>query len=145
MFNIYFASAIDKYPEKAFKQIEKFKSILSKYKVNVYGAGIDKDSPIIDKHSTPELKGVICAYDYRILRQCDILLMVTNLETFCPGTCMELEYARQLGIYIIVLCLDNKDFVKNIFIETYANKIIYSIEELEYILENACGSKDGNK
>lgn len=142
MFKAYFASAIDVCPKEAVKQIEKFKCILSKYKVNVYGAGFDKDSPIIDESSTPELKGVICAYDLRKIRESDILLFVTDLDTFAPGSCMELEYARQLGVYVIVLCLGNEDFVKNIFIETYSNKIIYSVDELEYILENVCGKKN---
>lgn len=141
MFNLYFASAIDVYPEKAFKQIEKFKRVLSKYKVNVFGAGMNKDSPIIDEHATLELKGVICAYDYRMIRQCDILLVVVDQKTFCPGTCMELEYGRKLGLYIIVLSLGG-DFIKNIFIETFASKIIYSIKDLEVILENVVGKKN---
>lgn len=141
MFNIYVASAIDVCPEEALKQIERFKVILSKYNVNVFGAGMDKDSPIIDEHSTPELKGAVVAYDLRKLRESDILLFITNLKTFCPGSCMELEYARQLGLYIIVLCLGSNGFVKNIFISTFADKVIYSVEELEFILENIVGRK----
>jgi len=141
MINLYYCSSIDINPKEALKQIEKFKGILSKYNINVFGAGIDKDSSIIDENSTLELKGVVCAYDLRKIRESDILLFVTDLSTFCPGSCMELEYARQLGLYVIVLCLANKDFVKNIFIETYANKIIYSVEELEFILEDIVGKK----
>lgn len=140
MFNIYVGSAIDIHPDRAIKQVEEFKKLFSKYKVNVFGAGYDKDSPIIDEHSTPELKGIISAYDLRIIRNCDIFLMVTDLDTFCPGTSMELEYSRNLGLYTIVLCLGN-GFCKNIFIETYANKILYSKDELREILKNVCGEK----
>jgi hypothetical protein len=98
-----------------------------------------------------------------MIRQCDVLLVVTNLKTFCAGTMMELEYARNLGLYIILLVLQKKisceecnekiydsennyycmihcdkmfPKLKNIFLETYCNKIIYSMEELEEILKD---------
>lgn len=139
MFKLYYASAIDTCVKEAFEQIEIFKKILSKYDIEVYGAGF-KDSPIISPDSSEEYKGVVSAYDLRKIRECDILLVVTDLKTFCPGTMMELEYSRNLGLYTIVLCLGN-GFCKNIFIKTYANKIIYSKDELRQILKNVCGEK----
>jgi hypothetical protein len=55
--------------------------------------------------------------------------MVTDLKTFAAGTIMELEYARQLGMYIIVVC--NTDDLRNIFLMSYASKIINNINKLE--------------
>jgi nucleoside 2-deoxyribosyltransferase len=185
VFKLYYASAIDTCVEEAFKQIEEFKKIFKPYtyncdecifledtmnqvdkckkchKLEVYGAGFG-DSPILDGSESSIKKGVICAYDLRKLRECDVLLVVTDLKQFAAGTMMELEYARNLGIYIIIMVLQEKklcdecpDFknnmekmiecantcnqmlpkLKNIFLETYANKIIYSMEELEEILK----------
>ena len=190
MFKLYYAAAIDTCVEQAFKQIDEFKKVFKPYildccecvfeyqlestpeqvkkcdnchKIEVFGAGFG-ESPIIGSDSSSVYKGVTCSYDYRLIRQCDILLVVTNLEQFCAGTMMELEYARNLGIYTIVLilqkkvsCIDcedkglqglgNGDFcanhcdnmfpkLKNIFLETFCNKIIYSMEELEEILKD---------
>ena len=172
MIKLYYASAIDCCVEECFRQIEEFKKIFEPYckltkvvnhcieknnsLLQVYGAGFG-DNPIIGPDSSDVVKGVVCAFDLRHIRECDILLVVTDLQTFCPGTMMELEYARQMGLYIIVLCLPPKvtiDFggdtpalmtittpkvkCKNIFIETYANKVIYSIEELKEILDEVC-------
>lgn len=174
MFRIYYASAIDTCVEQAFKQIEEFKKVFCKYTIRldpidlrtyvdvnnpieVFGAGFG-ESPIIGPETTPVYKGALCAYDLRKLRECDILLVVTDLKQFCAGTMMELEYARNLGIYTIILvtysekdckpckpvakyfncdeCLHEKYGVKNIFLETYGNKIIYGMEELEDILRD---------
>ncbi len=68
---------------------------------------------------------------------------------------MELEYARQLGLYIIVLSLPEIDHIRkgvrfrsdpckvnSIFLQTYANMIIYSEEELEAILKELTDVKD---
>jgi nucleoside 2-deoxyribosyltransferase len=130
LFKLYYASAIDVCVEKAFKQIAEFKKVFAKYNIKVFGAGFE-DSPIIPQNCTREYKGIITAYDLRKIRECDILLVVTDLDTFCAGTMMELEYARQLGLYTILLCLDP---LKNIFLDTFCNKIIHNIEELELIL-----------
>ena len=130
MFKLYYASAIDMCVKKAFEHIGEFKKIFEKYSIEVYGAGFG-DSPIIPQNCTQEYKGVITAYDLRKIRECDILLVVADLDTFCAGTMMELEYARQLGLYIILLCPDP---LKNIFLETFCNKIIHNINELELIL-----------
>lgn len=116
--------------EKAFKQMADFKSLFQKFNIEVLGAGFG-ESPIIGPNSTPEYKGVISAFDYRKIRECDILLVVADLDTFCAGTMMELEYARQQGLYIILLCPDP---LKNIFLESFCNKIIHNINELEIIL-----------
>lgn len=133
MFRLYFASAIDVCVSKAFEQRERFKKIFAKYPdIEVVGAGFGK-SPIISPESSMEYKGLITAYDYRQIRQCDVLLVVTDLDTFCAGTMMEMEYARHQGLYIIVLCLGSNE-LKNIFVETFANKIVYSIKELEGII-----------
>jgi hypothetical protein len=152
MFKLYYASAIDACPEKALQQIREFKQLFAKYDVNglpwgemlmkvevrnpieVYGAGFGH-SPIITPESTDVYKGILSSYDKRILRDCDVLLVVTDLKQFCAGTMMEFEYARNLGIYTIVLCLAEEK-CKNISIETYANKIIYSKKELEEILKD---------
>jgi nucleoside 2-deoxyribosyltransferase len=138
MFKIYYASAIDVCVTKAFEQIASFKEIFEKYKIEVYGAGF-ADSPIIPPNCTKEYKAVITAYDLRKIRECDILLVVTDLTTFAAGTMMELEYARQQGLYTIVLC---PNALKNIFLESLCNKIIHNITELEAILEDITrGSK----
>ena len=157
MFKIYYAAAIDTCVDKAFKQIEEFKKIFNPYTnsfsinhpIVVYGAGFG-DSPIIGPETSVVKKGVISAYDLRKIRECDVLMVVTDLKQFAAGTFMELEYARNLGIYTIVLALIPKfnyqkigpyevpppTKVQNIFLETYANKIIYSKEELEEILKD---------
>ena len=179
MFKLYYAAAIDTCPEKALKQIEVFKKIFSKFiqeewtdgsnirivsnfvknPLEVYGAGFG-DSPIITPESSKEYKGAVSAYDLRKIRECDILLVVTDLKQFAAGTMMELEYARNLGIYTILFVLPSKKVLcmlvmvilvilvkpelkmrvtkgeQNIFLETYANKIIYSMEELEAILKD---------
>ena len=183
MLKLYYASAIDMCVEEAFKQIEEFRKLFKKYQyqditdifetiesaakqvnhpIQVFGAGFNQ-SPIIGPDSSPVYKGAVTAYDLRLIRNCDILLVVTDLKQFCAGTMMELEYARNLGIYTIILCLSDKGctncekanecslgslaekkcpiyhtngMVKNIFLETYANKIIYSMVELEDILKD---------
>jgi nucleoside 2-deoxyribosyltransferase len=127
---MYYASAIDVCVKRAFEQIAEFKKIFAKYPIEVYGAGFG-DSPIIPPNCSDDYKGVITAYDLRKIRECDILFVVADLETFAAGTCMELEYARQQGLYIILLC-PNK--LKNIFLETFANVIIHNSEELEKLL-----------
>jgi len=178
VFKLYYASAIDTCVEEAFKQIEEFKKIFKPYtyncdecifledtmnqvdkckkchKLEVYGAGFG-DSPILDGSESSIKKGAICAYDLRKLRECDVLLVVTDLEQFAAGTMMELEYARNLGIYIILFVTSKINIgkasidcgepevvtikvhhkLKNIFLETYANKVIHSMEELEDILK----------
>jgi nucleoside 2-deoxyribosyltransferase len=103
MFKMYYASAIDVCVKRAFEQIAEFKKIFAKYPIEVYGAGFG-DSPIIPPNCSDDYKGVITAYDLRKIRECDILFVVADLETFAAGTCMELEYARQQGLYIILLC-----------------------------------------
>ena len=132
MFKLYYASAIDVCVKKAFEQIAEFKKIFKKYQIEVYGAGFG-NSPIILPNCSDDYKGVITAYDLRKIRECDILLVVADLETFAAGTCMEFEYARQLGLYIILLCPEK---LKNIFLETYANKIIHNSWQLEAILKD---------
>lgn len=148
MFKLYYASAIDNCQEKTLKQIEEFKKIFKKYScssyswsngipnhpIRVYGAGFGS-SPIITPENSKEYKGAVSAYDLRKIRECDCLLVVIDNEQFCFGTAMEMEYAKQLGLYIIVLSL-GKEKVKSIFIETFANKIIYSMKELEEILKD---------
>ncbi len=134
MYNIYVAAPIDTCLEEALKQIEEFKLLFAKFpKLNVYGAGY-KNSPVLDGSESPFKKGVICSYDLRKLRESDVLLVVTNLKQFAAGTFMELEYSRQLGIYTIIFIVSGEK-PKNIFLETYANKIIYSYEELNRFLE----------
>lgn len=129
-FKLYYASAIDVCVKKAFEQIAGFKTVFKKYNIEVYGAGF-ADSPIIPPNCTAEYKGVITAYDLRKIRECDILLVVADLTTFAAGTMMELEYARQLGLYTILLCPNT---LKNIFLESFCNKIIHNVNELEVIL-----------
>lgn len=151
MFRCYYASAIDCSVDKGKRLLGIFKEVFKKYpQIEVSGAGIG-ESPIISLNSSKTLKKAIVAYDLRKLRECDILLMVTDLKTYCAGSHMELEYARNLGLLTIVLCLPDfvysiksdelrshsglKDKVKNIFIETMADRVIYTIEELKEILE----------
>ena len=135
MFKLYYASAIDTCVEQAFKQIEEFKILLSKYsKLDVYGAGW-KDSPIIKPDCSGIYKKVITSYDLRKLRESDILLVVTDLKQFCAGTMEEFMYARTLGICTIV-CVLGEEKLRNIFIESHADKIVYGIEELEKVLQD---------
>jgi hypothetical protein len=139
MFKMYYASAVDCSVDYGKAQLRLFKELFKKYsQIEVCGAGIG-ESPIISLDSSKTLKKTIVAYDLRKLRECDILLVVTDLETYCAGTHMELEYARNLGLLTIVLCVHKngtcKYGLKNIFIETLADKVIHSIEELEEILE----------
>ena len=47
--------------------------------IEVYGAGFG-DSPIIGPETSKEYKGVVSAYDLRKIRECDILLVVTDLK-----------------------------------------------------------------
>jgi len=83
MFRLYYASAIDTCQEEAFKQIVEYKKLFAKFALTleVYGAGFN-ESPIIRVDSPPTKKGVVCAYDLRLIRQCDIFLMVTDLKTY---------------------------------------------------------------
>ena len=140
MFKLYYASAIDVCQKKAFKQIEEFKKIFSKYDIQVYGAGFG-NSPIIPLGCSEVYKAVITAYDMRQIRKCDILLVVTDLKTFAAGTFEEMMYARTNGLYVILLVLNKRkgykpihSEIKNIFLESHADKIIYSIDELEQVL-----------
>ena len=157
MFKLYYAAAIDTCPEKALKQIEEFKKVFSiymkegfsfgdsfdgshneiivKHPIEVYGAGFG-DSPIIGPETSAVKKGVISAFDLRKIRECDMLLVVTDLRQFAAGTFMELEYARNLGIYTILFCYGYEEILKNIFLETYANTVISSMGELEEILKD---------
>jgi len=136
MINLYFATPIDVRLDKAKEQIETFKKLFAKFSgIQVYVAGFN-DSPIIELNTTWTQQRIIVAYDLRILRQCDILLIVTDTRTFCAGTFMELEYARQLGLYTILLSLSRE--VKNIFLLTLVDRIVYSVEELEEVLEEIC-------
>jgi nucleoside 2-deoxyribosyltransferase len=144
MFKIYYASAIDVCVQEAYQQIEEFKRMFYRLNYNeeherkstaieVCGAGFGK-SPVLDG-PTPEIKkDVVAAYDLRMIRGCDILLVVTNLKTFAAGTFMEFEYARQQGLYIIV-CVMTEHCVHNIFINKYADKIVYGVNELEKALK----------
>lgn len=139
MFKVYYSSAIDCSEDQGKHLFVIFKKLFKKYpQIEVCGAGIG-ESPIINLDSSKTLKKAVVAYDLRKLRECDILLMVTDLKTYCAGTHMELEYARNLGLLTIVLCIDRdglpKHGLKNIFIETQVDKIIHSISELENILE----------
>jgi hypothetical protein len=139
MFKLYYASAIDCSDDQGKHLQDMFKKIFKKYpKIEVYGAGFG-ESPIISLESSKILKKAIVAYDLRKLRECDILLMVTDLETYCAGTHMELEYARNLGMLTVILCMDKngnfKEGPKNIFLETQADTIIHSMRELEDILK----------
>lgn len=137
MFKLYYCSAIDVCVEEAFKQMDEFKKIFSKYpKIEVFGAGFG-ESPIIGPDSSLVYKGVVVAYDLREIRKCDILLVVTDLKTFCAGTMEEMMYSRQLGLYIIVCILRNEK-LKNIFIETHADKVIYGIKKLKEVLDEIC-------
>lgn len=152
---IYYAAAIDNCPDKGRTQLEQFKQLLKKYPIELRGAGIG-DSPIIKLDSSPCVKGVIAAHDLKELRECDILLVVLDSKAQAIATFMELEYARQLGLYIVVLILskttekcpycDRQKMIaegnKSIFLETWANMIIYSIEELEVILNEITNVAD---
>jgi len=132
MFKIYYASAIDTCVEEAFKRIEEFKIIFAKFpELSVYGAGFN-ESPIIGPETTWIKKKAIVSYDYRMIRNCDILFVNTDLDTFCAGTMLEMEYARQLGLTIILYCPKKP---KNIFLETLADKIVYTIPQLEEVLK----------
>jgi len=131
MLRIYYCSPIDICLEKAKEEIEKFKQLFSKFpNIQVEGAGFG-DNPIVDSNTSWIKKKAIVSYDYRILRSCDILLVITDLKTFCSGTMLEMEYARQLGLTIILYCPYKP---KNIFLECLTDKIVYSIEELEEVL-----------
>lgn len=162
--SIYYAAAIDNCPDKGKKQLEQFKQIIGKYPIDLKGAGIG-DSPIIKLDSSVHVKGVITAHDLKELRMCDILLVVLDSSSQAVATFMELEYARQLGLYIIILILSKKEEFclacagdrdewkkkctichgtgkilmpmenKSIFLQTFANAIIYDIHDLEYILK----------
>ena len=132
MFKLYYAAAIDTCVEQAFKEIEEYKQIFSKFpEIEVYGAGF-KESPILDEKSTHDKKCVVTAYDLRKIREVDILFVNTDLKTYCAGTMVELDYAKRLGIYVIMLCPEKP---KNIFLTSLVDKIIYSKEELEEFLK----------
>ena len=135
---LYLAQPIDcsKVCQERIYKIMKFLFVNELYtKIIVCGAGIGEDSPIINPEtSSPEYKGIISAYDLRKIRECDIMLVISDDNTFAAGTFIEMEYARNLGLYIIVLWLGKP--LKNIFVQTYANKIIYSYKELEDILRD---------
>ena len=134
MIRIYFAQPIDIKPDNVEVTIREFKKIFTKFpNIEVYGAGFN-DSPIINPDKvTWTIERVIVAYDLRQIRQCDILLIVTDTHTFCAGTMMELEYARQLGIFTIMLSLSKE--VKNIFLLTMIDRLAFSAKELEDILK----------
>jgi len=133
MLKVYYSAPIDVCVKEAFKKIDKFRELFAKFSsIEFYGAGIG-ESPIIRPESSDVKKGVVVAYDYRLIRNCDILLVNTDLNTYCAGTLLEMEYARQLGLYIILLVPEKP---KNIFLTSLANKVIYSMEELEDILKD---------
>lgn len=134
MFKMYYAAAVDcsvdqgKYTLKILTDL-----IFKKFpEIEVCGAGIG-ESPIISTQSTKIFKKAIVAYDLRKLRECDILLMVTDGKTYCAGTHMEVEYARSFGMLIIVYNM-GRGLLTNIFLETTADKIVNSIEQLEEVL-----------
>jgi hypothetical protein len=133
MLKLYFATSIDKNPDRAKELIEWFKGIISKFPfIEVYGAGF-KDSPIIDPyHSTHSTQRIITAYDFRQLRECDCILFVTDGKTFAAGSLMELEHARQLGLMIIVYCMSK--VMPNIFITSLADLVLYEEKTLIDIL-----------
>src|SRR5208282_4747117 len=84
--------------------------------IEVFGAGFN-DSPIIPPEASSVYKGVISAYDLRKIRECDVLLAVTDLKQFAAGTFMELEYARNLGIYTILLVLPEEVDCDHCYVE----------------------------
>lgn len=133
MFKVYIGQPIDSKPDRALERIKKLKELFSKFpNIEVYGAGFG-DSPIINNNATWTIKRTVVAYDLRILRKCDIFLAIVDSHTFCAGTMMELEHARQLGIFTIMLSLSKE--VKNIFLLTLVDRVVYSIEEVEDILK----------
>jgi hypothetical protein len=133
MFRLYLAQAIDCSADQGKQKIRLFKELFESHpEIALYGAGIG-ESPIIKLDTPKILKKAIVAYDLRKIRECDVFLMVTDLKTYCAGTHMELEYARNLGMLTIILCL-TKDPIKNIFLETMADKIIYTLDDLERLL-----------
>lgn len=140
MLRLYFAQALDCSPDKGRAQLARFKEILSKFSIELHGAGIG-ESPIIKLDSSLEVKKAIVAHDRKEIAECDIFLVVSDLKTFCPGTCMELEFARMLGKLTIFLALSNEK-VKNIFLETEVNRIVYSISELEKVLKEITEVED---
>jgi hypothetical protein len=135
MLKLYYSAPIDTCYEEAFKEIAEFKELFAKFpSIEVYGAGFG-ESPIITQDTSDFKKGVVVSYDYRIVRGCDILFVNTNLKNYCAGTLLEMEYARQLGLYIILLVPEKP---KNIFLTTLANKIVYSKKEVEELLKELC-------
>lgn len=91
----------------------------------VCGPGIG-DTPIINaSESTFEVKKLIVERELKRIRESDLILIITDLKSFSAGSWMEYQYARSLGKKTIVF-VKSKDKVKNIFIETTADKIIYN-------------------
>jgi nucleoside 2-deoxyribosyltransferase len=132
MFKVYIAQAIDSNPEGVIENINNFANILIEYGLDVRGAGIPP-SPIIGPDTNIERKKVIVAYDLTVLRGCDILLVISDLDTFALGTMMEMEYARQLGLYIILYCPSK---CKNIFADKTVDKEVHSEFELRCLLRS---------
>ena len=132
-FKLYYAAPIDENIEVAKRRVERFKNIFKKYNIKVYGAGINKDSPILTPKASIYLKNAIVAYDLREIRECDIFLLVLD-SSYGAGCLMELEYARQLGLYCIIYW-DSYKPMNNIFLRKFCDNFVTDLDYLESILE----------
>jgi nucleoside 2-deoxyribosyltransferase len=131
---VYYAGAIDSVKDKGRTEREYFKKIVEQCGCKMIGAGFD-DNPIISSNSPLSLQKKIAANDLELLKKSDIILVVTDLSTFAVGTWIEMHEASKLGQPIIIF-IKNNSKVKNIFINTYSNKIIYNdIDELKSTLK----------
>jgi hypothetical protein len=134
MIKLYFATAMDKNPQKAKELKEYFEKLFKEYpNIQVFGAGFN-NSPVLNVlHSTWSLQRAIAALDLRQIRECDIFLFVTDAKTYAAGSLMELEYSRQMGLMTVVLILGATECY-NIFLQTLTDRLLYSVDDLKDLL-----------
>lgn len=126
---IFIATAIDSSPDRGMGIRKELIKILKK-KYNVVGAGIAQN-PIIDlDKSTTLRKKEIVAQDIQEARNADIILVVTDLNTFSVGTWCEVWEGYMRG-RIITLYITGRKKLRNIFLETICHHVIYDIKTLK--------------
>ena len=149
---VYYAGAIDSVDDKGRTDRDYFKKIVEECGWEIVGAGFG-DNPIISIHSSSSLQREIVREDLKLLEKSDIFLVVTDLKTFSVGSWIEMHEASKRGQPIVTFIKNekgdkdkdknknknkkNKDKVRNIFINTYSDKIIHDdIDELKDTLKN---------
>lgn len=138
---VYYAGAIDSVDDKGRTDRDYFKKIVEECGFEIVGAGFG-DNPIISTRSPLSLQREIVREDLKLLEKSDIFLVVTDLKTFSVGSWIEMHEASKRGQPIVTFIKNeegdkNKNKVRNIFINTYSDKIIHDdIDELKDALKN---------